>query len=132
MENQTRLPAPGITVGVAAKGRAPTGVAVDVSETVLVSGETTVGVNAVTEGGVEGEADDEPDDEEEVDGTSDAEETEGEIAVTLRVPLSSATAWPAHSNVVPSREPTLKARAERASLRMITHRMSEVACAAHE
>lgn len=112
MENHTRLPCPGITAGVAVSGRAPTttaseGTAVGVSLTVDVSGlgTTTCGVSDVTDTDADG------------DGTGAA---------------SSADACPAHSNVVPTRDPTAKAKAERASCRMITHTMSEKRAASHE
>lgn len=126
IENHTRLPAPGITVGVAVNARAPTDVdAFAVStvavSTVEVSGvETTCGARAVTS---EPELADDNDDDTKPDGEAGSD-TFGDGATNARGAPSSADACPACINVVVTSAATVRATKVLECVVMITGRMS--------
>lgn len=120
MENHTRLPAPGITVGVAVNARAPTDVDPVAVSTVEVSGvETACGAMAVTEL----VSTDDSDEDTEPDGEAGSD-ANGDGATNARGAASSADACPAHSNVVAARLAIVRVARVRGRIVMITGRMS--------
>ena len=126
MENHTRLPAPGITVGVAVSARASTGVDPVAVSTVSIAAvevsgmETADGAMAVTS---ELELTDDTDDDTEPDGEAGSD-ANGDGATNARGAASSADACPAHSNVVAARLAIVRVTRVRGRVVMITGRMS--------